>query len=261
MRLLRAAVAAALLLLAVRAEADCSVRCRPNLFFPERRDCYTDCFNPASVVPYAGASSAPGRPPARLRFLAGRPLTSSQVMEAGGNWAGITPGDLRSEARLQGGGFGCIQAAGSPQLISMFVEMSGFSRPLVARGVTLGTSTAWDLGIGVEVGTFASDWIWIYGQVAGLGGTRDFTVSRNVPEQVDSIGQPAFLDGQNSGFGYKASLGVDLRITANTFLNLSWHYKPSKESYPGGGFLSARKGFDLDATTSIVAAGVSFHAD
>jgi opacity protein-like surface antigen len=261
MPLVRMVLAFALALFALRAQADCTTRCRPNLFFPERTDCYTDCIDKGSIVPFAGAASAPGKPAARFRLLAGMPLASGQVMDAGGNWAGLIPATLKSEARLQSGGFGCIQAAGSPRLLSLYIEMSGFSRPLVARGITLGTSNAWDLGVGLEVGHFLGDWIWVYGQIGGLMGTRDFTVSGHVPEQTDSLGAPAQLDGKNSGFGYKASLGLDVRLTASVFLNLSWHYKPSKETYPDGGIGSTRKGFDLNATTSVVAAGIAYHTD
>ncbi len=257
MRLVRMVTAAGLLLLATSAWADCTIRCRRNLFFPERTDCYTDCFDQGSVVPFVGAASAPGKPPARFRLLAGVPLPSSHVMEANGTWAGMTPATLKSEARLQGGGFGCIQAAGSPRLLSAFIEMSGFSRPLKARGVKLGTSSAWDLGAGVEVGGFLGDWVWVYGQAAVLMGTRDFTVSGEVPEQRDLLGNVVPAQGDNSGFGYKVSAGMDLRLTANVFLNLSWHYKPSRETYDEG----KPRGFKLDATTSVLAAGLAFHTD
>jgi opacity protein-like surface antigen len=237
MRRAHVVAAAGLLLFATGAQADCSVRCRPNLFFKERTDCYTD-----------------------FRIMGGTALPSSGVMEASGNWAGMTPAQLKTDAELKGGLFGCIQAAGSPRLLSLFIEMSGFSRPLVARGINLGDSTAWDLGVGLEVGGFVTDWVWIYGQVAGLMGIRDFTTSGNVPEQKDMLGSVVPANGSNSGFGYKASLGVDLRITGNAFLNLSWHYRPSQETYADA-TVSTVKGFKLDATSSVVAAGISWHAD
>ncbi len=261
MRLLAVTFVSGLILFSSQAEAGCTTRCRPNLFFHERTDCYSDCDSTGTIMPYIGASSLPaGKPPARMRLCGGIPMASGQVMNPEGNWAGMTPATLKAAAAFDKGMFYTIQAAGSPSLFSGFIEMSGFSRTLKANGVLLGTSTAWDLVVGMEVGQFVSDWLWLYGQIGGLMGTRDFSVSNNVPEQRDLLGNEQPLNGSNSGFGYKVGLGADLRMTSNIFLNIAWHYKPSHETYVKD-TVGSRLGLELDTTTSVVAAGVSFHAD
>lgn len=262
MRLIALLSLTGILFFNISAQADCTTRCRPNLFFPERTDCYTDCDQiVGSVAPYVGAASVPGRPPARMRFVGGLALGSRNVLEAQGNWAGMTPATLKTEAAFSSGGFYCLQVAGSPNLISLYAEMSGYSRELTANGIDLGKSSVWDLGLGIEVGHYVTDWIWLYGQVGGFMGTRDFAVSDNVPEQKDVLGTVVPATGNGSGFGAKVSLGLDVRITSNVFINFGWHYRPSQETYTHTSVDASLKGFKLDASTSFLAGGVSYHAD